>query len=130
MQQTGNIFNPEYIFIDKKKNLVYRKEQFTNLKILPTELIIADRRYRKEEIKEIIKDFGFKILDSRYVQAGRWGIELKATDEKAKEIFIVAIKEGYLQHKIKVIFKLVNKGLAFFFKPFNDLFSYIENRNK
>ena len=38
------------------------------------------------------KDVGLEIMFSRYVQAGKWEIELEATDKKAKEILILCKK--------------------------------------
>ena len=51
MQATGNIFNPEYYFLDSYTNVVYRKEQFKNDQNLSAEHIIRDRRYSVEEFR-------------------------------------------------------------------------------
>lgn len=92
MQSTGNVFNPEYFVIDEKTGLVFRKEMFTDDGYLDSEYIIRDKRYTREEISKKLEKQGFKILDSRYVQAGHWETPLKATDLGAKEILFVVQK--------------------------------------
>lgn len=92
MQSTGDVFNPEYFVIDKCTNLVFRKEMFTDGGYLDSEYIIRDKRYTKEEISKNLKKCKFKILDSRFVQAGHWEVPLKNTDLKAKEILLVVQK--------------------------------------
>ena len=92
MQKTGDIFNPEYYMIDKDTNIVYRREQFHIKNQLPQELIVRDYRYSKEEIEKICRDIGFEVIFSRYVQAGKWEIELNATDNNAKEILLLCKK--------------------------------------
>lgn len=91
MQSSGNIFNGELLAIDTTESLVYRKEQFDNNDELSAEYIIRDKRYRLMEICSILEGIGFKIEKSIYTRAG-FKDELKATDEKAKEILIVARK--------------------------------------
>lgn len=92
MQKTGNIFDPEYFLIDIEDHIVYRKEQFENDGDLPAEYIIRDKRYTKEELTDLLERAGFLISTIIYVQAGRFENGLKATDLKAKEIFVVAKK--------------------------------------
>ena len=92
MQRTGAIFDPDYLALDTERNLVYRKEQFNYDTGLPAEYIIRDKRYRKYEIEELLKQEGFRILQIRYVQAGHFDVELDAFDPKAKEIYIVCEK--------------------------------------
>lgn len=92
MQSTGNIFDPEYYVVDRIHGIVYRKEQFSEDNSLPSEYVIRDRRYTKDEIIAIVKSAGFKIKESRYVQAGKWDVSLDPLDKKAKEILVVAEK--------------------------------------
>lgn len=90
MQSSGDIFNPDYYVVDNNTGLVYRKEQFAEDDDLQREYVVVDRRYRLDEIVEKIKKHNFDIVDSRYVQAGRFETKLEATDSKAKEILIIA----------------------------------------
>ena len=90
MQKSGNIFNPDFYIIHKGSHVVYRKEMFTNDGLLDSEYIVRDRRYTMKEIKNIFTHRAFAILDSRYVQAGKWTTQLTPVDSKAKEILLVA----------------------------------------
>ena len=92
MQNTGNIFNPENFVIDDKSKLVFRKEIFKGDGFLDSEYIIRDKRYSMNEITSILQTEGFKILESRFVRAGKFNEPLSATDLNAKEILIVAKK--------------------------------------
>lgn len=92
METTGDIFNPAYYLVDKETRIVYRKEQFLSGSSLPDELIVRDRRFSDDEIKEMCKNVGLKVLWSRYVSAGNWKTPLSSTDEKAKEILILCEK--------------------------------------
>lgn len=92
MQSTGDVFNPEYFVIDTQTNLVFRKEMFTDDGYPDSEYIIRDKRYALEEISNKLEKCGFKIVESRFVQAGHWEIPLKNTDLKAKEILLVVQK--------------------------------------
>ena len=92
MQTTGDIFNPDYYMIDRDTHIVYRREQFSGSKQLPQELIVRDYRYTKMEIEQMFVKLGFEVLFSKYVQAGKWDIELESTDTKAKEILLLCKK--------------------------------------
>lgn len=92
MQETGNVFQPEYLVLDEKSHLVYRKEQFGNDEELPAEDIIRDYRYTMKEICGLMKEIGFRIVDARYVQAGNFENALAATDPRAKEILVIGKK--------------------------------------
>jgi len=92
MQSSGNIFNPDYMIIDVNSNLVYRKEMFENENQISAEYIIRDRRYKKDELIQLMKKYGFEIQDIRFVQAGKWNIGLDATDHAAKEILVIVKK--------------------------------------
>lgn len=92
MQKTGDIFNPEYLAIDTRTDLVYRKEQFNNDSSLSAEYVIRDKRYTMDEIEKILLKEKFEIVDKRYVCAGQFDKKLQALDMHAKEICIVARK--------------------------------------
>ncbi|GAF83401.1 unnamed protein product, partial [marine sediment metagenome] len=62
MERTGAIFNPDYYIIDKDTCVVYRKEQFLSGNSLPTELIVRDRRFRKEDIEQMCDNAGLEVL--------------------------------------------------------------------
>lgn len=89
MQRDGNVYRPEYMLVDNVTGVVYRKEQFSHDGELPAEYLIRDKRYKKLEIEDMAKKIGFEIISSRYVQAGHFDIPLDATDDKAKEIFLL-----------------------------------------
>jgi 2-polyprenyl-3-methyl-5-hydroxy-6-metoxy-1,4-benzoquinol methylase len=92
MERTGDVFNPEYYMLDKASQVVYRKEQFVEGNLLPTELIVRDRRFRKQEIEEMCGLAGLEVVWSRFVQAGRWDVPLDSRNGKAKEILLLCRK--------------------------------------
>ena len=92
MQQTGDVFNPEYILIDKQTSLVYRKEQFNDDEELPAEYLVRDKRYTMEEITDLIESVGLRLIQARYVQAGHFDVQLSSSDKKAREILVIAQK--------------------------------------
>jgi len=92
MQETGDIFNPEFFMIESDENVVYRKEQFRRDGKLDAELVVRDRRYTREEIKSLFQVAGLNIQRIRCVQSGKWDIPLQSTDPKAKEILLVCEK--------------------------------------
>lgn len=71
---------------------MYRKEQFLEGNQLPTELIVRDRRYRKNEIEDMCRQAGLEVIWSRFVQSGRWEVELEGHDSRAKEILLLCQK--------------------------------------
>jgi 2-polyprenyl-3-methyl-5-hydroxy-6-metoxy-1,4-benzoquinol methylase/GNAT superfamily N-acetyltransferase len=87
MEQTGDIFDPEYYMLDRETNIVYRKEQFAAGSSLPMELIVRDRRYRKDDIEQLCRDAGLEVVWSRFVRAGRWD-PLERDSDRAKEILL------------------------------------------
>ena len=89
MQISGNIFDPDYYLINTDDGLVYRKEQFTSPNEIFAEYVVADKRYKKQELENLFIAEGFKIIESRYVQAGHWDVPLTATNNKAKEILLI-----------------------------------------
>lgn len=92
MQKTGDIFNPEHFLLETSTGLIYRKEQFEDDKALSAEYVIRDRRYTKANICALLQKYGFEIIESRYVQAGKWDIPLNAVSSKAKEILVIGRK--------------------------------------
>ena len=92
MQKSGNIFNPEFLAMDEKTQLIYRKEQFGNDSNLSAEYVIRDKRYTMDEIEALLIKYKFEVLDKRYVRAGHFDERLQAVDDHAKEICIVARK--------------------------------------
>ncbi len=89
MARSGDVFMPEYFLVNQDDGLVYRKEQFESDGMMSAEYLVADKRYKMEELKRILVDLGFNIIESRYVQAGKWDVPLTATDSRAKEILFV-----------------------------------------
>lgn len=89
MQASGNVFKPEYYLINKDDGLVYRKEQFTSGDDMFAEYLVADKRYKKDEIIALVESEGLKVEESRYVQAGHLDTALSSTDAKAKEILLI-----------------------------------------
>ncbi len=90
MESTGNVFNPEYYLVDTGTHVVYRREQFTHGASLPVELIVRDRRFTGEEIKEMCERVGFRVDYVRYVSAKNWDNPLKPAE--AKEILVKCSK--------------------------------------
>lgn len=94
MQNSGNIFDPEYFLLETSTGVVYRKEQFENEDELSAEYVIRDKRYRCNEICELLESEGFRVYDKRYVQAGKWEAALQPQDKAAKEILLFAEKSS------------------------------------
>lgn len=92
MQSTGQIFSPDYLAMDIKNDLIYRKEQFFGDQELPAEYIICDRRYRRSDLIDLLESERFEIMDIRCVQAGHFDNPLDQLDQKAKEICVVCKK--------------------------------------
>jgi len=92
MQSSGNIFNPKYFLLDVDTGVVYRKERFFDEGKLEVEYLIRDKRYARSELIALVEQIGLKVIDSRYVQSGKWDFPLSSTDEKAKEILVIVEK--------------------------------------
>lgn len=89
MQDSGQIFNPDYYLIDNSTDIVYRKEQFDLPGIeLPCELVVRDRRYLLNDLIQMCSNAGLETVFCRPVQAGKWSLEppLEENSPKAKEI--------------------------------------------
>lgn len=93
MQQTGNVFDPQYYLVDEDTHLVYRKEQFYNQNDLPIELIVRDKRFTRDEIISMCEKNGFKVVESKYTNASGWENEYEGTSLRAKEILVVCQKK-------------------------------------
>lgn len=92
MERTGDIFEPDYYMLDTETNIVYRKEQFAAGTSLPTELIVRDRRYRMNDIKNLCTGAGLKVVWSQFVHAGRWNDPFENDSDRAKEILVYCTK--------------------------------------
>ena len=95
METTGNVFNPDYYMLDEESNVVYRKEQFTEgHDQLPVEFIVRDRRFTTSDIEGMCNDAGLGVVWARLVRAGGWHEELRADDDRAKEILVLCQRPG------------------------------------
>jgi 2-polyprenyl-3-methyl-5-hydroxy-6-metoxy-1,4-benzoquinol methylase/GNAT superfamily N-acetyltransferase len=92
MEDSGNIFEPDYFAIDTDTNIVYRKEQFIRGNSLPAELIVRDKRFARKEIERMCVSVGLEVIWSRYVSAGKWNVPLSKHNNKAKEILLLCKK--------------------------------------
>lgn len=92
MQNTGEVFNPDYYAVDTDTQLVYRREQFTIGKMLPQEMVVRDKRYRMSEIEEICLSVGFSVLEKKYTNASNWRKSFDAETKEAKEILLICKK--------------------------------------
>lgn len=90
MQDNGEVFDGKYIVADASTGNCYRKEQFFDDDYLPSEYVIIDKRYTKNEITNLLIDCGFIIEQCYCVRAGHFNEPLKENNEHAKEILIVA----------------------------------------
>lgn len=92
METTGNIFDPNYLAVDEKTHVVYRKERFEQGRELPIELIVRDRRYTLKDIEKLCANYNLQLVDARFVNAKDWNESLSPTDKRAKEILFKCIK--------------------------------------
>jgi SAM-dependent methyltransferase/GNAT superfamily N-acetyltransferase len=89
MEKSGNVFNPEFYMVDEITGIVYRKEQFTEGTDLPVQLLVRDRRYRRNEIEGMCFANGLNVLWARYVHSGQWDPGIGSEDDNAKEILLL-----------------------------------------
>jgi len=94
MERTGNVFNPEYYVIDENTRIVYRKDQFTEGRGLPEELLVRDRRYTQPQIENLCVQAGLDVVWSRFVRAGGWVTPLDRGDDGAKEILVLCRRKA------------------------------------
>lgn len=92
MEATGDVFDPEHILLDTDSGVVYRKEQFSLGRALPTELIVRDRRWTAEGIRALCEAAGLEVIWHRYVRSGSWLTPREGTD--GKEILILCRQNG------------------------------------
>jgi 2-polyprenyl-3-methyl-5-hydroxy-6-metoxy-1,4-benzoquinol methylase/GNAT superfamily N-acetyltransferase len=93
MNKTGEIFNVKNILLDTKEKIFYSREIFKDAKNpsqIPEELLVRDRRYLKEEIKNMFKKY-FEIVECKYVKLGTWETDGKSDD--SKEILLIVQKK-------------------------------------
>jgi SAM-dependent methyltransferase len=89
MERTGLIFEPAHLLLFD--GIYYRKEQFDKARTrLPSELVVRDKRYGKEEIMQAFLNVGYTDVNVRPVQVGHWGEPLEESDERAKELLVLA----------------------------------------
>lgn len=89
MQNTGEIFNPEYLILDPTTSIVYRKEQFPDSELYPHQLLVRDRRFLAQELIEMFRKEGISAVWTRHVRAGLWETDLPAAHEHAKEVLLL-----------------------------------------
>jgi SAM-dependent methyltransferase len=87
MEETGNIFDPDFFLVDERAGVVYRKEQFHHGGSLPEELIVRDRRYTAGSITKLCEDAGLNVVWIRPVRAGAWDQDHDRLS--AKEILVL-----------------------------------------
>jgi len=91
MERTGDIFDPGFlVYYD---GIHYRKEQFDLASWrLPSEVVVRDRRYDQDGLRELLKRCGANVVSIRPVQAGHWDRDppLGNDDIRAKELLAVA----------------------------------------
>lgn len=90
MEETGDIFDPDYYLVDTQTHIIYRKEQFKKGNQLPEELLVRDRRFTMPEIESMCGHAGLEVIWSRYVGAGKWNESKSALE--AKEILVFCRK--------------------------------------
>jgi len=92
MEESGNVFNPDFFLIDKKTKVIYRKEVFSVGNRYPIELIVRDRRFYMEDIVKMCEKENLKVLKKRFVNAG-WQNDYQSREPKAKEILLICEKQ-------------------------------------
>jgi hypothetical protein len=92
MEQTGDVFNPDFFMIDRAARVVYRKEQFAEGTELPAELLVRDRRYMRAEIEALCQTAGLDVVWSRFVRSGHWRVPLDSHHDHAKEVLVLCRK--------------------------------------
>lgn len=90
MKHTGDIFDPAYYLLDEQAGLVYRKEIFDYDGLLPSEILVVDKRYTEQEIRLLCHELNLEVLELHYFSASKWGIDLE--QNVGKEIVVVVKK--------------------------------------
>ena len=91
MEKSGEIFDPEHMIVDKQMKLVLRKEQFHQGNDLPDELLVADRRYTINDLRELCKG-RVDVHRIGYVRAGQFHLVDEDHKEPLKEILVIGRK--------------------------------------
>jgi hypothetical protein len=86
MEESGLIFDPEYYLVDEKSHLIYRKEQFRRDGKFPSEWVVRDRRYSRNELVDLCERAGIVTNWVRCCGAGTWRQDFACSDVRAKEI--------------------------------------------
>jgi SAM-dependent methyltransferase len=86
MEQSGEIFDGRFVLLDTERRIAYRKEQFAAGTHPPIELVIADRRYDKAELRDLCERRGVDVYHLGYVRAG---IFAPQTTTVTKELLVV-----------------------------------------
>lgn len=89
MSTTGDVFDPDEMYVDTAEHVIYRRERFEFDGIAPTEHIVRDRRFTGDELADMCTAAGLSVQSIRYVNAG-WDNDLPPCE--AKEILVRCIK--------------------------------------
>lgn len=94
MQETGDVFDPDYFVLDTRKRVVYRKEQFDIGHPLPKEIIVRDRRFDIDEIAGMCRKVGVEVIRAGHIAAGRFGEMSEPEGRLRKEILVLGRKNS------------------------------------
>lgn len=90
MKESGQIFEPDFFMLDEETGIVYRREQFDHDAKPPGEYIVRDRRYTREDVREMCSRAGLDLLWTHPVALGKWHEPpLSPTDRRAKELLFL-----------------------------------------
>lgn len=92
MENSGNVFDPDFFLLDTDKGVVYRREQFTSGSELHAELIVRDKRFSLKEIESLIEAVGLEVDWAKCVQIGKWDSSIPSDNPRAKEILLLCHK--------------------------------------
>lgn len=92
MEESGNVFNPDYYLINEDDGLVYRKEKFSGDENIFAEYVVADKRYNVAEFEAEANAIGLQVIEHRFVKAGHWDVPCKE-DEGKEIVFVLALKD-------------------------------------
>jgi len=95
MQGTGDVFDPKFILVDTKRQIIYRKETFDLGDNLPCEIVVRDRRFKLQELKDLFAKLSLKVCRCGYVRAGKFEDVLSEDAESHlhREILVIGRKE-------------------------------------
>ncbi len=92
MQTSGEIFDPEYVLLDTRNKIAYRREIFDNGSNLRVEQIVCDRRFTFNDITIMCEAAGLKLHAIGYIAAGNFGMLDQQPAVPTKEILVIARK--------------------------------------